>query len=89
MLGSRGPGFVSVICPSPCRIPGGRPKEQGGCKEAGEGPGMIVVGAQVVDGRVWVTQPDDAAGDAALRVRDAAVRVGDAAVRVGRWVREK
>ena len=58
---------------------------------------MIVAGAQVVDECVGVTQPDDAAGDAALRVRDAlvrvedaAVRVGDAAVvRVGRWVREK
>ena len=88
MLGSRGPGFVSVIRPSPCRIPGGRPEEQVGCKEAREGPGMIVAGAQVVNECVGVTQPDDAAGDAALR--DAVVRVGDAAVvRVGRWVREK
>ena len=49
---------------------------------------MIVAGAQVVDECVGVTQPDDAAGDAALR--DAVVRVGDAAVvQVGRWVREK
>ena len=59
MLGSRGPGFVSVIRPSPCRIPGGRPEEQVGCEEAREGPGMIVSGAQVGDVLV---------GDAEVRV---------------------
>ena len=64
MLGSRGPGFVSVIRPSPRRIPGGRPEEQVSCKEAREGPGMIVAGDQVVDARVGVSQLVDAAGDA-------------------------
>ena len=65
---------MSVICPSPCRVSGGRPEEQVGCNEAREGPGMIVSGAQVGDMLV---------GDAAVRVGDVAVRVGNAAVRGG------